>query len=134
MLHIELKERIETEFESARVESVTLRRDALDVRLANGVELTLRIANAREYAMDWRWGEAAMRIDTAPRHAPPEAAHPNHLHAPDGRVLADPVTEFGGEPWRNVRALIERLAAAPLLGHEPPSAHGLPSDARAIAS
>ncbi|MHA7237344.1 hypothetical protein ACX83E_26315, partial [Burkholderia pseudomallei] len=71
MLHIELKERIETEFETARVESVTLRRDALDVRLANGVELTLRIANAREYAMDWRWGEAAMRIDTAPRHAPP---------------------------------------------------------------
>ncbi len=52
MLHIELKERIETEFETARVESVTLRRDALDVRLANGVELTLRIANAREYAMD----------------------------------------------------------------------------------
>lgn len=40
MLHIELKERIETEFETARVESVTLRRDALDVRLANGVGLT----------------------------------------------------------------------------------------------
>ncbi|TGB35292.1 hypothetical protein [Burkholderia thailandensis] len=134
MLHIELKERIETDFDAACVESVTLRRDALDVRLANGVELTLRIANAREYAMDWRWGEAAMRIDTAPHHALPGAARPNHLHTPDGRVLVDPVTEFGGEPWRNVRVLIERLAEAPLLGHELPCAGGSSPGAQAIAS
>ncbi|AOJ70806.1 MULTISPECIES: hypothetical protein [Burkholderia] len=139
MLHIELKERIETTFDATRVASVTLRRDALDVSLANGVELTLRIAGPHEYAIAWRWGDAEMRIDTAPRpagvdaRAPSNAAHPNHLHTPDGRVVADPVTKIGAEPWRNVRVLIERLADAPLLGHEPPSAHGS-SDARAVTS
>ncbi|WP_028207467.1 hypothetical protein [Paraburkholderia nodosa] len=117
MLHIELKEQIEAAFDAAQLASVTLCRDALELRLSNGVELTLRIADASEYAMNWRWGEAAMGIDTAPVH-PSLGTFPNHLHTPDGRTVDDPVSEVGVEPWHNVRMLIARLLAQPLLGFD----------------
>lgn len=121
MLHIELKEQIEATFDSTRVESVTLCRDALDLRLSNGVEMTLRIASLSEYAMSWHWGEAEMCIDTAPLHDKLRT-YPNHLHTPDGQAVDDPISEIGADPWSNVRALIERLLEQPLLGYEAPIA------------
>lgn len=114
MLHIELQEQIEGHFGAAQV---TLCRDALDVRLANGVELTLRFASPDEFAMSWRWGEAVMSIDMAPLHDALRT-FPNHLHTPDGLAVDDPVCEIGATPWHNVRALIERLMVAPMLGYE----------------
>lgn len=118
MLHIDLKEQIEATFAELQLTSVTLHRDALDVSLANGVDLTLRIISPTEYAMSWRWGDVGMSIDTAPLHDG-LATWPNHLHTLDGTAVADPVTEIGADPWRNVRTLIERLTEQPLLGHEP---------------
>lgn len=118
MLHLDLKEHIEATFNESQLTSVTLRRDALELGLANGVDLTLRIISENEYSMSWRWGDVGMRIDTAPLHDK-LATYPNHLHALDGTVVADPVTEIGAEPWRNVRVLIERLLEQPLLGYEP---------------
>lgn len=118
MLHIELKEKIETTFCEANDVSVALCRDAIECRLPNGVEMTIRIAGPNEYAIGWRWGEAEMSIDTAPLHRA-LATYPNHLHTPDGRVVADPISEVGADPWRNVHALIDRLLAQPLLGYEP---------------
>lgn len=118
MLHLELKEQIEATFPESQLTSLTLHRDALELSLANGVDLTLRVVSPTEYAMNWRWGDAGMRIDTAPLHDK-LATFPNHLHTLDGAVVADPVTETGAEPWRNVRALIERLLEQPLLGYEP---------------
>ncbi|TAM06206.1 MAG: hypothetical protein EPN70_06535 [Paraburkholderia sp.] len=116
MLHIELKEQIETTFDNTQVVSVTLCRDALELNLANGVEMVLRIVSPTEYAMNWRWGDAAqMSIDTAPVHKSLKT-FPNHFHTVDGKVVDDPVTEIGAEPWRNVRTLIERLLAQPMLG------------------
>jgi len=122
MLHIELKEQIEAAFDATQLASVTLCRDALELRLSNGVDLTLRVAGPSEYAMSWRWGEAVMSIDTAPLH---DALRtwPNHLHTIDGNAVDDPVTEIGADPWRNVRALIERLIEQPLLGYQPSFAH-----------
>ncbi|HVW48841.1 MAG TPA: hypothetical protein VHC91_00330 [Trinickia sp.] len=120
MLHIELIEKIESTYGDEDLTSVTLCRDALEVRLSNGVELTLRIAGPSEYALGWRWGEAVMGIDTAPLHDT-LGTYPNHLHTPDGRTVDDPVSEAGAEPWRNVRALIDRLLVEPLLGYEPAS-------------
>jgi hypothetical protein len=118
MLHIELKEQIETTFDATQLTSVKLCRDALEVSLANGVELALCIVSPSEYAMNWQWGEAQMRIDTAPLHKGLRT-YPNHLHTLDGQAVDDPLTEVGGDPWRNVRALIERLLEQPLLGYEP---------------
>ncbi|WP_395071183.1 hypothetical protein [Paraburkholderia silvatlantica] len=126
MLHIELKKQIETAFDATQVASVTLCRDALELSLANGVELTLRIADPGEYAMNWRWGEAAMGIDTAPVH-PTLGTFPNHLHTPDGRTVDDPLSEAGVAPWHNVRTLIARLLAQPLLGFDASLAHDLPA-------
>ncbi|MGG1943758.1 hypothetical protein AB1286_02995 [Trinickia sp. NRRL B-1857] len=117
MQHIELKESIETTFGAMPEVSVTLCRDAIEVSLPNGVALLIRVAERNEYAFEWRWGEAEMRIDTAPVHRG-LATYPNHLHMPDGTVVADPVSEIDAEPWRNVRMLIERLLAQPLLGYE----------------
>ncbi|WP_321965341.1 hypothetical protein [Paraburkholderia sp. J7] len=127
MLHIELKEQIEAAFDATQLASVTLCRDALELSLTNGVELTLRIADPNEYAMNWRWGEAAMGIDTAPVH-PTLHTFPNHCHTPDGRTVDDPVSEIGMEPWDNVRMLIARLLAQPLLGFDAAVARDL-SDA-----
>jgi len=118
MLHIDLKEHIEATFPESQLTSVTLRRDALELSLSNGVDLTLRIISPTEYAMNWRWGDIGMSIDTAPLHDK-LSTYPNHLHTLEGAVVADPVTEMGAEPWRNVRALIERLIEQPLLGYEP---------------
>ena len=117
MLHIELKEQIEAAFDATQLSSVTLCRDALELSLTNGVELTLRIADPNEYAMNWHWGEAAMGIDTAPVH-PTLGTFPNHCHTPDGRSVDDPVSEIGMEPWHNVRMLIARLLTQPLLGFD----------------
>lgn len=118
MIHIDLKERIETHLDAMQCESVALRRDAIELRLSNGVELTLRFASEHEYAMTWYWGDATMSIDTAPLRRG-LLTYPNHLHTPAGEVVADPITEIGAAPWHNVRALIERLLDAPLLGYEP---------------
>ncbi|WP_233871203.1 hypothetical protein [Paraburkholderia adhaesiva] len=128
MLHIELKEQIETTFNATQLESVTLCRDAIDVNLANGVELTLRIGGPAEYVMSWRWGEVGMCIDTAPLHET-LGTFPNHLHTPDGRTVDDPVSEIGADPWRNVSTLISRLLEQPLLGFEATFAHD-PVEAR----
>lgn len=125
MLHIELKEQIEAAFDATQLAAVTLCRDALELNLTNGVELTLRIAGPGEYAMNWRWGEAAMQIDTAPVH-PTLGTFPNHLHTPDGGTVDDPVTEIGAQPWHNVRMLIARLLAQPLLGFDASLARDLP--------
>lgn len=122
MLHIEIKEQIESTFDATQLESVTLCRDALELRLSNGVDLTLRIVGPSEYAMSWRWGEAAMSIDTAPLHDTLRT-YPNHLHTPDGQVVDDPVTDIAVNPWHNVCALIGRLLDQPLLGHEPSFAY-----------
>jgi hypothetical protein len=117
MLHIELKEQIEKTFDASQLASVTLCRDALDLSLVNGVDLTLRIVGPAEYVMSWRWGEAGMCIDTAPLHET-LGTFPNHLHTPDGRAVDDPVSEIGADPWRNISTLISRLLAQPLLGFE----------------
>ncbi len=91
-----------------------LAHDALTATLDNGVILELRFAGAEEYSLRWLHDGRAFAIDTAPLH-PGLATFPNHLHAPDGSVRPDPLTQPGRTPWDNVRALVERVLADPLL-------------------
>lgn len=114
MLHPSLKEAIDREFAAAMVQPAELCRDALLVRLRNEVAIELRIASATDYSIGWRWGEAELRIDTAPLH-PQLATFPNHLHDGDGQLQPDPLTQPGGDPWDNVRAVIAALLDDPLL-------------------
>ncbi|HUY02543.1 MAG TPA: hypothetical protein VMV33_04595 [Rhodocyclaceae bacterium] len=114
MLHPALKDAIDREFSAVMAEPAELCRDALLVRLNNDVAIELRIAGAEEYSIAWRWGEAELRIDTAPLHRQ-LATFPNHLHDGEGRLRPDPLTRPGSDPWDNVRAVIAALLEAPLL-------------------
>jgi hypothetical protein len=114
MLHHALKEAIDLEFAAAMVAPAELCRDALLVRLQNGVTMELRIASAAEYSIGWRWGEAQLRIDTAPLHRQ-LATFPNHLHNGEEELLPDPLTRPGNDPRDNVREVIAALLDDPLL-------------------
>jgi hypothetical protein len=114
MLHATLKEALDREFAAAMLEPAELCRDALLVRLRNEVTVELRMPNASEYSIGWRWGDAELRIDTAPLHCE-LATFPNHLHDSAGQVRADPLTDPRDEPWVNVRAVLAALLEDPLL-------------------
>lgn len=113
--HIALKDRIDRHFADQLDAPTQLLQDALLLRLGNGLTMELRFASADEYAMVWQWGDAQLRIDTAPLH-PQLATFPQHLHVLNGGVCADPLTLPGRAPWDNARALIEAVLADPLLG------------------
>lgn len=114
MLHLALKETIEQHFAADLAAPLTLLQDALQLQLRNGVVVELRFASTEEYSLAWLWGDAELRIDTAPLHHD-LATFPNHLHDADGQLRADPLTQPGRAPWDNVRPLLAALLADPLL-------------------
>ncbi len=112
--HLALQAHIETEYAQRLARPVELKQDALVATLDNGASVELRCAAADAYSIQWRWGDAQLRIDTAPLHRG-LATFPNHLHAADGGVRADPLTRPGADPWENVRAVLDAVLADPLL-------------------
>ena len=114
MLHAELKAAIDDAFARDLVQPVELCRDALLVRLNNEAVIGFRFAGDADYSIGWRWGEARLRIDTAPLH-PRLASHPRHLHDSEGRVRADPLTRAGDDAWANARRVIAAVLRDPLL-------------------
>lgn len=113
-LHLELKEQIESAYGAHLPGGAQLQQDALLLEFDSGLKMELRFASAEEYALAWLWGDAELRIDTAPLHDS-LATHPNHLHDEEGRVRADPLTTPGAPPWDNVRKLIDAVLLDPLL-------------------
>lgn len=113
-LHLELKEQIENCYGEQLPAGVNIRQDALQMQFDSGLTLELRFASAEEYSFNWLWGDAEMRIDTAPLHKELES-WPNHYHDADGQVHTDPLTQPGAAPWDNVRKVIDTLLAEPLL-------------------
>lgn len=114
MLHLQLKEQIEKHFAGRLNKEITLLQDALQLSLVNGVEVEIRYFGPTEYSLRWLWENAESRIDTAPLH-PHLKTSPNHFHNIDGRVLDDPLTVHGAEPWSNVRAVLNALSQNPAL-------------------
>ncbi|MGE5386919.1 MAG: hypothetical protein ACM3SV_13640 [Betaproteobacteria bacterium] len=113
-IHADLKEHIDRQFADDLEKPAELFQDALVVHLSNGVAVELRFSGQREYAINWRAGDAQLRIDTAPLH-PELASFPNHLHDANGSIRFDPVTQIERAPWDNACALIEMLLKNPLL-------------------
>lgn len=113
-LHLELKEQIEAAYGEQLPEGVELKQDALLLRFDSGLALELRFASPTEYSIGWLWGDAELRIDTAPLHGDLKT-RPNHFHDEEGRVRDDPVTQPGAAPWDNVRKVIDAVLANPLL-------------------
>jgi hypothetical protein len=114
-VHLMLKDRLEAKYAQRMTEPVRMAQDALLLSFDNGLLMEVRYANAGEYAMSWSWGDAELRIDTAPVHAECGTA-PHHLHRDDGTVTADPLTSPGSDCWLNFSRLLDALLADPLLG------------------
>ncbi|MEW5889238.1 MAG: DUF6516 family protein [Pseudomonadota bacterium] len=113
-IHFSLKERIEARYADALAGSPELKQDALLLTLTNDVALEVRFAARDEYSIAWQWGDALLRIDTAPFH-PGLATYPNHLHDADGKVRADPLTATERDPGENLCAVLDALLKDPLL-------------------
>jgi hypothetical protein len=113
-IHLALAERVAARFGDRLAADPRLSQDALVLQFAGGVAAELRFASAEEYAINWIWGEAALRIDTAPVH-PGLGTFPNHLHDHQGGCRADPLTTPGRDPWENVERVLEAILADPLL-------------------
>ncbi|TCV83274.1 toxin-antitoxin system TumE family protein [Sulfurirhabdus autotrophica] len=113
-LHIDLKESIEAHYPDQLDGEIQLKQDALLVMFDSGLALELRYLNPHEYSIQWAWGDAELRIDTAPLHKE-LSTFPNHLHNADGHLLPDLLTVPGRAPWDNVKQLIDALLLDPLL-------------------
>lgn len=96
---------------------ISAMQDALLLKLRNGVAVELRVLSAEHYCFSWLWGEALMRIDTAP--IPEDSgASKSHFHDADGHRLPDPITVPGDAPEENIRRLLGALIENPLLSSE----------------
>lgn len=114
MLHFELAELLEQEFAGRLQETVERKQDALIANLVNGVTLTVRYAGADAYSLRWTHDGAQAGIDTAPLHRE-LATYPNHFHTPDGRIVADPLTDPARAPRDNLRRVVTALLDDPTL-------------------
>lgn len=113
-LHWDLKPLLDERYGAVLAGPCELKQDALVLGFENGLEMELRIASAHDYSFHWLWGEAELRIDTAPLHGELATA-PNHLHDADGTVRPDPLTRPGAAAWDNVRAVLDAVRDDPLL-------------------
>lgn len=112
-LHLELKELIEQRYADQLAAAVELRQDALMLVFNNGVHMEVRFATPTEYAIAWVWGQAELRIDTAPLHRE-LATFPHHLHDDGGKLHADPYTQPGMPAWENLQHVIDAVLLDPL--------------------
>lgn len=113
-LHLQLKELLEAAYADHLPAGVELHQDALMLNFDTGLVMEVRFVSASEYALNWLWGDAQLRIDTAPLHAD-LATKPHHFHDLDGEIRPDPLTRPGLEPWQNLQRVIDRLLVDPLL-------------------
>jgi hypothetical protein len=113
-VHMILKQGLETHYGHQLSEPVRLAQDALLLSFHNGLMIEVHYFSSSEYAINWSWGDAMLRIDTAPVH-PGCPTFPHHLHDHLDKVVADPVTQPGADCWSNFSRLLDALLENPLL-------------------
>lgn len=113
-LHATLADEIVSRFGGQLDGAPQLGQDALSLHFQNGLVLQVRFASPEEYSIQWRFGEAEWRIDTAPLH-PELASFPHHRHGADGTVRPDDLTRPGRPPLENLVAVIGAILSDPLL-------------------
>lgn len=116
-VHALLQEQIAEHYAHRLSAPVRAAQDALLLCFDSGLMVEARYFSADEYAINWCWGEAELRIDTAPVH-PDCASSPQHLHDDTGQLRADPVTRPGTPCWANFSRLIDALLVDPLLDRQ----------------
>lgn len=113
-VHLMLKEKIEEHYADRLRQPVRFAQDALLLSFNSGLMMEVRYFSRDEYSIGWCWGEAELRVDTAPVHADC-ATFPQHLHDDAAALRADTMTEPGAACWLNFSRLIEVLLVDPLL-------------------
>ena len=113
-LHLMLKDKIEEHYAHLLSDPVRLAQDALLLFFDSGLMVEVRYFSQDEYSIGWRWGDAELRIDTAPVHADC-ITFPHHLHDDSAVLRADTMTVPGTACWLNFSRLIDMLLADPLL-------------------
>ena len=113
-LHLIIKEHIESEYADRLAEPVRLAQDALLLSFDTGLMMEVRYFSTEEYSINWRWGDAELRIDTAPMDAENRPLS-HHRHNAEALVLADTITQPGRDSWLNFSGLLNALLQDPLL-------------------
>jgi hypothetical protein len=117
-VHVLLKEAVEERYAQRLAEPVRLAQDALLLSFDNGLMVEVRYFSKDEYSINWCWGDAELRIDTAPVPLQGAASFPHHLHDESNAVRADPVTCPGIDCRQNLSRLLDKILINPLLEAE----------------
>ncbi|WP_420474988.1 hypothetical protein [Noviherbaspirillum sp. ST9] len=113
-VHMMLQERLEEAYANRLTEPVALAQDALLLSFDTGLMMEARYFSKEEFSLQWSWGEAELRLDTAPVHGECKG-FPRHLHRDDGTVVEDPVGVAAEDPWEGISRLLDVLLVDPLL-------------------
>lgn len=113
-LHLILKEMLEEHYAQRMVEPVRLAQDALTLSFDTDLMMEVRYFSDEEYSINWSWGDAELRIDTAPIHVNC-AIFPLHVHDENGAVRPGPSAIPGLDSWHNFSRLLDILLLDPLL-------------------
>lgn len=115
-LHLIFKEILEEHYADRMVEPVRLAQDALTLSFDTGLMMEVRYFSDEAYSINWSWGDAELRMDTAPMHANC-ASFPLHVHDENGIVRSAPGAIPGLDGWRSFSGLLDTLLLDPLLEH-----------------
>lgn len=113
-MHLMLKDEVEARYAQQLSEPVRLAQDALLLAFDNGLMVEARCFSKDEYSVGWSWGDAELRIDTAPTQSG-LASFPPHLHDDGDKVRAVPASCQGNDCRVNFFRLIDMLLINPLL-------------------
>lgn len=124
-VHPMLQQKIEEHYADRLSAPVQLAQDALLLCFDTGLVVEVRYFSCDEYSIGWAWGDAEMRIDTAPAHTAC-ATFPHHLHDDAAQQRADTTTSPGTPCWSNCKHLIDVLLVDPLLESARADADNIP--------
>lgn len=113
-LHLVLKNHIESNYADRLTQPVQLAQDALLLYFDTGLMMELRYFSSEEYSINWHWGDAGLRIDTAPMHTENKQSS-QHLHNAEALVLACNIMQAGRDCQLNFSGLLNILLTDPLL-------------------
>lgn len=114
-VHLMLQERLEDSYGERMCEPVRLAQDALLLAFDTGLMMEIRYFCSDEFSIHWAWGEAELRMDTAPVHKD-LPGHPLHVHRDDGAVVTVPPGMADADPWVALSRLLDILLVDPLFG------------------
>lgn len=113
-MHLIFKEKLERHYADRMSEPVRLAQDALMLSFDTGLMMEVRYVSREEFSINWSWGDAELRMDTAPLHADC-ATFPAHVHDDSGTIKSGRMPDSGLDDWRNFSGLLDALLLDPLL-------------------